>query len=239
MGQVGRRIAELRAARRLTQEAVAATLGVSLKYYQRVEWGRENVTLESLARIAAALRLPPSSLLEPPRDSASRRGRPRRAQSRQPIGASAAFRVTEAPARGAVPLLSLPAAAGFRGPTAYAEAAAWVVPVTRRRLREGMFVAQVVGTSMEPMIPNGAFCLFEQAGLTDDGGVYLVALREALDPEAGRYVVKRLERVRARGRRRLRLRSVDPSVPVVELDVGSEDDAAVRVVAKLVEVLGG
>lgn len=35
------------------------------------------------------------------------------------------------------------------------EDAEWVEPQTTRKLRAGMFVAQVVGKSMEPRIPDG------------------------------------------------------------------------------------
>ena len=36
----------------------------------------------------------------------------------------------------------------------------WVAVKSHHRLRPGMFVAQVVGKSMEPAIPDGAYCLF-------------------------------------------------------------------------------
>jgi hypothetical protein len=36
----------------------------------------------------------------------------------------------------------------------------WVEIATERTLRPGMFVARVKGRSMEPMIPDGAYCLF-------------------------------------------------------------------------------
>jgi len=36
----------------------------------------------------------------------------------------------------------------------------WVEVQTHRKLGPGMFVAQVVGHSMEPAIPDGSYCLF-------------------------------------------------------------------------------
>jgi hypothetical protein len=62
--------------------------------------------------------------------------------------------------RDCVPLLTLKAAAGAFGGPQDVEPEDWVVPDTSRRLGPGMFVAQVVGRSMEPLIPNGSWCLF-------------------------------------------------------------------------------
>lgn len=64
---VGRRIAEARAERGLTQEALAARLSMSDRYLRRIEAGEINLTLVSLARIARKLRVPLSALLEAPR----------------------------------------------------------------------------------------------------------------------------------------------------------------------------
>ncbi len=73
---VGRRIAEIRAARGWTQEALAEHAHVSLKYLQRVEAGRENLTLRSVVRLANHLRVPVGDLFERPRSRAVRQGRP-------------------------------------------------------------------------------------------------------------------------------------------------------------------
>jgi type I restriction enzyme R subunit len=65
-----------------------------------------------------------------------------------------------------VPLVPLKAAAGaFGDPQHIADDAfEWVKIGSRHRLRPGMFVAQVVGKSMEPAIPDGAWCLFRGPG---------------------------------------------------------------------------
>lgn len=73
---VGRRVAELRVQRGLTQERLAERLGVSIKYQQTVEAGGENLTLDSLARLAAALAVPVTALFAAARTS-PRPGRPR------------------------------------------------------------------------------------------------------------------------------------------------------------------
>ncbi len=96
-----------------------------------------------------------------------------------------------------VPLISLQAAAGgFSDSQIVAEEnCQWVEVGSGRRLRRGMFVAQIVGRSMEPTIPDGAWCLFRSpVEGTRQGKIVLVELLAASDPETGgRYTVKRYE----------------------------------------------
>jgi transcriptional regulator with XRE-family HTH domain len=73
---VGRRISELRRALGSTQEALAEMAGVSLKYVQRVEAGRENMTLETIVKFANLLRAVPEALFEAPKSRVTRPGRP-------------------------------------------------------------------------------------------------------------------------------------------------------------------
>lgn len=60
---VGRRIRELRAARGMTQEAVAEAAGIHPKYFGSIERGEVNLTLSSLEKIGAALMVTPDELL--------------------------------------------------------------------------------------------------------------------------------------------------------------------------------
>ncbi len=99
--------------------------------------------------------------------------------------------------RNCVPLVPLKAAAGGFGDPQFIENGEqeWVEIEARRALRPGMFVAQVVGKSMEPLIPDGAHCLFS-APVTGSrqGRVLLVSLRDEVDPESGeRFTIKRYE----------------------------------------------
>jgi transcriptional regulator with XRE-family HTH domain len=74
---VGRRIAELRRGRGLTQEQLADAVDTSLKYLQRIEAGSENLTIQSLVKLANALRAPLAALFEKPASVRRRRpGRP-------------------------------------------------------------------------------------------------------------------------------------------------------------------
>lgn len=75
---LGRKIAELRHARGLTQAGLAERSGIDAKYLQLLEGGRQNTTIATLVCIAQALRATLSELLEPPTARPPRRpGRPR------------------------------------------------------------------------------------------------------------------------------------------------------------------
>lgn len=75
---VGRRVAEMRAELGLTQDEFSAQVGIGLKYLQRIEAGRENLTIESLVKLANHLNTRVTALFEPARTQTGRRGRPLR-----------------------------------------------------------------------------------------------------------------------------------------------------------------
>lgn len=81
LSNVGRRIAELRSERDLTQEALSEKLGVTTRWVQSAEAGEENLTLTTLARFANALKVPVAEFFIPPTKSKARPGRPRRSTS--------------------------------------------------------------------------------------------------------------------------------------------------------------
>jgi phage repressor protein C with HTH and peptisase S24 domain len=144
-----------------------------------------------------------------------------------------------------VPLVPLKAAASAFGDPQRIEDEGfeWVAVESRHRLRPGMFVAQVVGKSMEPAIPDGAWCLFRApVEGTRQGKTVLVQLRDATDPETGqRYTVKRYESEKAaKGdswrHERITLKPVNPDFePIVLTDANAGD---VQAIAEVVEVLG-
>ena len=144
-----------------------------------------------------------------------------------------------------VPLVPLKAAAGaFGDPQHLAdENFEWVAVQARRRLRPGMFAARVVGRSMEPAIPDGAWCLFSApVEGTRQGKTVLVQLRDAIDPETGeRYTVKRYESAKAPSDdswRHVRL-TLKPLNPDFEPIILSPDEGErLQVIAELIEVLG-
>ena len=144
-----------------------------------------------------------------------------------------------------VPLVPLKAAAGaFSDPQRIDDDDfAWVAVETTRRLRRGMFVAQVVGKSMEPAISDGAFCLFAApVGGSRRGKTVLVQMRDAADPESGeRYTVKRYESEKAGDgdswqHTRITLSPVNADFEPIVLT--GADEGSLQVVAEVVEVLG-
>ena len=144
-----------------------------------------------------------------------------------------------------VPLVPLKAAAG-----AFSELQhigeenefEWVAVESRRRLVLGMFVAQVVGKSMEPVVPDGAWCLFRApVEGTRQGKTVLVQLLDSIDPDTGqRYTVKRYKSQKAQSgdswqHTRITLRPANPAYePIVLIDTG---EATLQVIAELLEVL--
>lgn len=149
-----------------------------------------------------------------------------------------------------VPVISLKVAAGaFTDPTAsaelFADAEEWAEPSARSRLSKGMFVAQVRGRSMEPEIPDAAWCLFRPYGGGDRSGKTLIVQHQQIaDPDyAGGYTLKvyRSEKyhdpVTGEWRHtKIWLEPLNPAFPTLELKVDAEDEF--RVLGELVEVLG-
>ena len=95
----------------------------------------------------------------------------------------------------AVPVVSLKFAAGaFSDPQALEDGATeWVELPEWVKPQPGLFVAQVVGESMNKRIPNGAWCLFRANPQgTRNGKIVVVQHRSISDPETGgSYAIKR------------------------------------------------
>ena len=75
----GRRVAECREERGLTQQQLAEELGAAVKWVQEVEGGRQNVTLSSITRIANTVGVEVRVLFDPPRSARRKPGRPKKA----------------------------------------------------------------------------------------------------------------------------------------------------------------
>lgn len=106
-------------------------------------------------------------------------------------------RVSEAERRSgtpALPVVDLRFAAGTFSNFQSLEDGAkdWVAAPDWVRPRPGMFVAQVIGESMNRRIPNGAWCLFRVAPAgTREGKVVVARHRDIADPETGgRFTIK-------------------------------------------------
>ena len=146
-----------------------------------------------------------------------------------------------------VPLIPLEAAAGAFGDPQHVEPDdqwEWVAPNATRRLSPGMFVAQVVGKSMEPVIPDGAYALFRApVEGTRQGKIVLVELHDAADPETGaRYTVKRYRSEKAAegdSWRHTRVLLEPLNAEFEPIVCTGTNEGELRVVAEVIEVIGG
>jgi len=143
------------------------------------------------------------------------------------------------PFRTHLPVYTCRAAAGRWGEQAEVEPAGWTEAPGGLRLTKDMFVAQVVGRSMEPVIPDGAECVF-RANVVGSRQGKRVLVENLDESEAGgqRYTVKRYvseKRAEEDGWRhvRIRLEPLNPEFEAWELEEGQE----CRVIAELVCVL--
>ena len=143
-----------------------------------------------------------------------------------------------------VPFVPLKLAAGSFGDPQHLEDEnwEWVKIDSKHRLRQGMFVSQVVGKSMEPLIPDGAYCLFASPVEGSRQGKTVVQLRDAIDPETGeRYTVKRYESTKTQDddswlHSSIKLKPVNPQFEAIELT--EEDEGKIQVIAEFIEVVG-
>lgn len=140
-----------------------------------------------------------------------------------------------------VPVYELTAAAGDWGPEGVPSESGWV-KVVDEKLKEGMFVAQVVGRSMEPKISDGSWCLFRPcpAG-TRNGRLLLIQCQTRFDPEdGGRFTVKKYKSSKAPGsdgwaHESVELQPLNPAFDAIQIT--GDDTADLRVIGEFVRVL--
>lgn len=151
------------------------------------------------------------------------------------------------PFKNAVPLVDLKLAAGLFSDVQSFDIndAEWIELPDIYRPQPGMFVAQVIGESMNRRIPNGGWCLFRaNPEGTRVGKVVVAQHRSISDPElGGSYTVKVYssdkERMSDGGWRHVRVElSPDSTDPAFKSMVfGPESADAVQVIAEMVAVL--
>jgi uncharacterized protein len=161
------------------------------------------------------------------------------------------------PFRNAVPIYDLKVAAGtFSGVQAVEGALDdmainpedhdWVELPDTFRPQMGLFVAQVIGESMNRRIPNGAWCLFKlNPGGTRQGKIVLVQHRDIHDPETGgHYTVKFYEsekQVNDDGswvHSRIRLSPLTTAFGYEVMEFEGKSAGELTVIAELIAVLG-
>ena len=139
-----------------------------------------------------------------------------------------------------LPYVALAAAAGSWGesmnPTSFAEQTEdWIEVTDDLSIDDQMFVAQVVGRSMEPEIPDGSLCIFRYQPVgSRDGRKVLV---ENFSDSSQRYTAKRyLSENDDEGQvvgRRVILQPLNPEYNPWELEEGED----VRILAEFIRVI--
>jgi phage repressor protein C with HTH and peptisase S24 domain len=90
-----------------------------------------------------------------------------------------------------LPLYSLKAAATKFGEDREVESEGWVKAPARLRLSADMFVARVVGRSMEPRIPDGSLCVFRAGVVGSRQGRLVLVERFGVTETSARYTIKK------------------------------------------------
>ena len=236
---VGQRIRALRMAAGLTQEDLAGRIGMAVTNIHRIEAGTQNLTLRTVVRVAQGLQVDPLDVFAAyttDDEPMPQRKPPLRLKQLESLGWVLQPKSTLADSPG-VPIFDLRARAGAPVGLAVPEIVGYATPPRERRLHsEGLFIGRILGNSMEPLVPSGAWCLFRQAatGLRLRS-VVLLALDTAAD--ASSYILKQVGALEllVEGRIRVRLDSTNRTVSAIMCEVRDESD--LHVVGELVEVL--
>lgn len=142
-----------------------------------------------------------------------------------------------------LPVFSLRAAAGKFGDGEAVQETGWMRIAGAGRLREGMFVAQINGHSMEPLIPDKSYAIFRSpVEGTRQGKIVLVQSNKLYDPETGgSYTVKRYSSEKKYSQdetwahSKILLSSINPEYPNIEIKETEEGEC--KVVAEFVKVI--
>jgi len=137
-----------------------------------------------------------------------------------------------------LPLYSLKAAATRFGEDREVESEGWVKAPPRLRLTPDMFVARVVGRSMEPLIPDGSLCVFRVGVVGSRRGKLVLVERFGTTETSARYTIKKYTSKKTQtgegewAHASVRLEPLNPEFEGFELKEGEA-----RVIAEFVQVL--
>ena len=145
----------------------------------------------------------------------------------------------------ALPVFDLAVAAGAFGSSQSPEPTGWARVQPSRPLDRRMFLARVVGQSMEDGISSGSWCVFRMypAGTAPsptalDGKRVIVQLREGTDPDTGgQYTLKRWRVVQLGADGSVMQVELRPDNPGYKSMRYSAKDGDLRAVAEFVEVV--
>jgi SOS-response transcriptional repressor LexA len=141
-----------------------------------------------------------------------------------------------------LPLYSLRAAAGSFGEDMEAEAEGWVRAPEGMAPGTGVFVAQVVGRSMEPLIPEGSLCVFRHDVVGTRQGKLLLIQRKGASDAGGEFTVKRYTSVKSQTEEgwrheRIRLEPLNPDYEAWDLVPSDFEDGPYRVCGEFLRVV--
>jgi superfamily II DNA or RNA helicase/phage repressor protein C with HTH and peptisase S24 domain len=148
-----------------------------------------------------------------------------------------------------LPFYPLSIAAGeFMDSAAPSEPESWFMVegrTTRRALSSPMFVAQIQGKSMEPVIQDGAYCLFTfEVGGTRNGRIVLARKANISDPDTGAgftvktyHSTKKVDPDTGWQHESITLKPANPAYQDIVIPPDEADDF--RIVAFFIEVLAG
>lgn len=141
-----------------------------------------------------------------------------------------------------IPLLGLDVAAGGFDPTKIDRGVRYVRPNTRTALHGGCFVVRVIGRSMEPRVPNGAYAIFSsRVAANPSGEIVLAQYGGHIDADtSASYTVKIFRGVTARegtGRawQSASLEPINPAYQAIVIDPERGED--LKIIAQFIEVL--
>lgn len=137
-----------------------------------------------------------------------------------------------------LPRYSLRAAAGKFLENEEVTEQGWIETPEDLRLTQDMFVAEIAGHSMEPLIPDGSLCVFRY-GVTGSRVGRLVLAEDLGSTGNNRYAVKRYQSEKQADETgwrhtRIRLESLNPDYPSWDLD---PDEDKYRIIAEFLRVL--
>lgn len=120
----------------------------------------------------------------------------------------------------------------------------WVQPNTKTKLEPGLFVAMVVGESMNNRAPDGSWCLFRVSPPNPEGRAVIVQHQSVADADlGGQYTLKVYEPVYdmlesgSRVLIRVALKPDSSNPDFAPLMIEESEEGAFRVIAELLEVL--
>ncbi|MDA4131822.1 MAG: S24 family peptidase, partial [Thaumarchaeota archaeon] len=145
-----------------------------------------------------------------------------------------------------VPVYDLAVAAGGFGSSQAPEPIGWMRVQPSHPMDKRMFVARVVGHSMEDAIPDGSWALFRlfTAGCIPvttalDGKRLIVQLREQADPETGgQYTLKRWKVTKLTADGAVQQVELRPDNPGFQAKKYTAKDGDIKPVAEFLEVVG-